>query len=340
MTNASPPCWRMSRATASQASALRLEITTLAPSRAIASAQDRPMPRLEPVTIATLPSRPKGDFDAAASVRPSSVMALPIGVREIFAQLLLGDGLAVDLVRAVGETQDSGACIRISQVEVLADAGAAADLDGAVDDLLRHVRSDHLDHGDFGPRGLVADRVHHVGSVQRQQARLVDLDAGFRDPMARHAVVRDGASEGAAADGALAHGLQRALGDADQPHAMMDAAGSESPLRYFEAAAFAEQYIRERHTHILEHDFSVAVRRVVIAEDAERALDLPARRVERHQHHGLAAVGLGLGVGHAHHDRDLAAAVHGTRGPPFAAIDDVVVAVAPDLGADIGGVGG
>src|SRR5215467_4468284 len=311
MTEASPPCWRMSRATASQASALRLEITTLAPSCAKASALARPMPRLEPVTIATLPSRRNGDLGAATSTRPSRVMALPIGVRKIFAQLLLGDGLAMDLIRTVGETQHPGARICISQMEILTDAGTATHLDGAVDNLLRHVRGNDLDHGDFSPRGLVADRVHHVGGMQGQQARLVDLDAGFCDPMARHAVVRDGAAEGAAADGALAHGFQRALSDADQPHAMMDTTGPEPPLRDLEAAAFAEQYIRPRHPYVLEHDVSVAMWRVVVPEDAERALDLHARRIKRHQHHGLAPVTLGLRIRHAHDDRDFAAAVHG-----------------------------
>src|SRR5215471_15112846 len=251
MTKASPPCWRMSRATASQAPVLRLEITTLAPSCAKASALARPMPRLEPVTIATLPSRRNGDLGAATSTRPSRVMALPIGVRKIFAQLLLGDGLAMDLIRTVGETQHPGARICISQMEILTDAGTATHLDGAVDNLLRHVRGNDLDHGDFSPRGLVADRVHHVGGMQGQQARLVDLDAGFCDPMARHAVVLEG-------------------------------------------AAFAEQYIRPRHPYVLEHDVSVAMWRVVVPEDAERALDLHARRIKRHQHHGLAPVTLGL----------------------------------------------
>src|SRR5262249_48123310 len=129
MTEASPPCSRMSRATASQASAFRLDITTVAPSRAIASALERPMPRLEPVTIAILPLRANGD--AVASVRVSGVMARPIGLREMFAQLLFGHRLAVDLVGAVGKTQHPGACIRICQVKILADTGAAADLYGA-----------------------------------------------------------------------------------------------------------------------------------------------------------------------------------------------------------------
>src|SRR4051812_14448683 len=52
---ASPPAARMLCATCSQAGALRLEITTFAPALARCFAMERPMPRVEPVTIATLP---------------------------------------------------------------------------------------------------------------------------------------------------------------------------------------------------------------------------------------------------------------------------------------------
>src|SRR3954471_12265116 len=62
MTWASPPAFLMPLATSSQASALRLEITTLAPSFASNSAEERPMPRLEPVMTATLPVRSDGGF--------------------------------------------------------------------------------------------------------------------------------------------------------------------------------------------------------------------------------------------------------------------------------------
>src|SRR4051794_9562270 len=60
ITWASPPALRMPSATVSQASALRLEITTFAPSFANSSAEERPMPRLEPVTTATRPVRSNG----------------------------------------------------------------------------------------------------------------------------------------------------------------------------------------------------------------------------------------------------------------------------------------
>ena len=62
-----------------------------------------------------------------------------------------------------------------------------------------------------------------------------------------------------------------------------------------------------------ELDFHVAVRRVVIAVDGQRALDGDARRVHRHQDHRLLLVLARLGVGLAHQDRDLAARIAGAR---------------------------
>ena len=57
-----------SAATASQASALRDEITTLAPCSASRSAIARPMPRDEPVTTATLPLRSKSSICVSLNI--------------------------------------------------------------------------------------------------------------------------------------------------------------------------------------------------------------------------------------------------------------------------------
>src|SRR5579883_111738 len=54
---ASPPLALMPFTTSSQAGSLRLDTTTLAPCAAICSQIERPMPRLPPVTTATLPER-------------------------------------------------------------------------------------------------------------------------------------------------------------------------------------------------------------------------------------------------------------------------------------------
>jgi hypothetical protein len=56
---ASPPLARIAAATSSQGAALRAEITTRPPASANASAIARPIPRLEPVMIATFPDKSK-----------------------------------------------------------------------------------------------------------------------------------------------------------------------------------------------------------------------------------------------------------------------------------------
>src|SRR5471030_1158146 len=62
------PCFASSARVASQASALRLEITTLAPALPSSSAIDLPMPRVEPVTTATWPVRSNSEGTAMAGL--------------------------------------------------------------------------------------------------------------------------------------------------------------------------------------------------------------------------------------------------------------------------------
>src|SRR3546814_590654 len=111
-------------------------------------------------------------------------------------------------------------------------------------------------------------------------------------------------------------------------------------LRDLEAAAFAKQHrLLGIDAHILQLDLHMAVRRVVIAEDRQVAQHGDPRCVHRHREHRLLLVALGAEVGLAHHDRDLAARVADSRRPPFAAVDDIIVAVALDPRLDIGRVG-
>src|SRR6266851_753660 len=74
-----PPSFSIAAATMAQASALRLETTTLAPACASVSAMARPMPRDDPVTIAVRPLRSNCFMSGsaiAACQRPSSTLHL------------------------------------------------------------------------------------------------------------------------------------------------------------------------------------------------------------------------------------------------------------------------
>ena len=95
-----------------------------------------------------------------------------------------------------------------------------------------------------------------------------------------------------------------------------------------------------RHADVLERDLHVAVRRVVIAVDRQRARSIVTPGASS----GTSTIDCcwwrrGFGIGLAHQDRDLAARIARARRPPFPAVDDVVVAVALDPALDVGRVG-
>ncbi|MCY1425178.1 hypothetical protein D9M71_409610 [compost metagenome] len=213
------------------------------------------------------------------------------------------------------------------------------DLDGAVDHPQGDVGRHHLDLGDFAPGHLVAHGVHHVGRLQGQQARHVDLHARVGDFVDVAAQPRQGLAEGGAADGALAHQLQGALGHADGAHAVVDAARAEAALGDLEATALAQQHVLVGHAHVLEQHFSVAMGGVVVTEYRQRAEDLHAGSVSGHQDHRVLLVARCVRVGQAHEDHHLAARVAGTGGPPFAAVDDPLVTLAHGAGFHVGGIG-
>ena len=146
-----------------------------------------------------------------------------------------------------------------------------------------------LDHGDFELGGFVADLVHHVGGLQAQKPRHLDVDARFGDALLPHRMFGELFAEGDARKQPLGHFFQRDFGGAEGAHAMVNAAGAEAALRDLEAAAFAEQEVAGRHAHILEQNFGVAVRRVVIAEHRQHAHALSRRAYRAEREFAIAA---------------------------------------------------
>ena len=224
------------------------------------------------------------------------------------------------------------------QREVVADAAAAVHLNCPVDHVASHVGRHHLDHRDLGAGHLVAGHVHQPGGLEREQPRHVDLAARLGDALLRDRLRGDGLAECHARRGALAHQFERALGQADQAHAVVDPARPEPALCDLETAPLAQQDAGNRHPHILEVHLDVAMRRVVVAEHGQRPHDPHALGVGRDQHHALLRVPRRFRIGLAHGDVDRAARVGGAGNPPLVAVDHVVVAVAFDPGRDVGRV--
>ena len=115
-------------------------------------------------------------------------------------ELAASDHAAVDRVGAVGEAQGAQVQPHARKRRVLADAHAAVHLDRLVGDLHRHPRGDDLDLADPGLGRLDADRVHHVGRLEAEQARHLDLDAALGDDVAIGAEIGEPPAEGGAVE--------------------------------------------------------------------------------------------------------------------------------------------
>src|SRR5579883_742850 len=178
ITWASPPDLRMPCATSSHASCFREEITTFAPSFARSSAEERPMPRLEPVITATCPVRSKGvdfmgcflRFKSLRRHRParpgdpvcrggsrngevSGILDAPPSrgmTRRALHQSAFGDPAQV-IIGVAERVLDHGQAL-----EVVADLGlhghadAAMELDRLLADILAGLADLHLGRGDRG----------------------------------------------------------------------------------------------------------------------------------------------------------------------------------------------
>ena len=120
---------------------------------------------------------------------------------------------------------------------------------------------------------------------------------------------------------------------------MVDTARAEAPLSDLESPALARDQVLDRHADVLQHHLGVADGLFVITEDRQHPLDPEAGRIDGDDDLGLLGVRSGGRIGLAHDDGHGDVRMGHVGRPPFAAVDDIVVAVALDPGPDIGGVG-
>src|SRR5215472_10178909 len=273
---ARPPAAVIASTVPPASASFRSSTATAIPSAARRQEIAAPMPRAPPVTIAIR-------SPDSSAMRSSSLLVLP--------ELAPGQRALVHLIRAVGEPQRPGAGPQVGKREVLADPGRAVHLDRLVDHPFGHGRSRDLDGLDLGVRALVADRVHHPGGLEHEQPRRLDPDPGLSDPVLDHALVRQRAAERVPMRGPAAHQLQRPLGRADLPHAVMDAARAEPGLGDREPVTLVGDQVGGWHAGVAKLHLRVpAVRTVREAEHVDPALDRDSRGVSRHQDHRLLAV--------------------------------------------------
>jgi hypothetical protein len=139
-----------------------------------------------------------------------------------------------------------------------------------------------LDHRDLGLRGLVADLVHHVRGLQAEQARHLDVDAGFGDALLPDRMLEIDLPKATRERGACTSSpaLLR------PPMVRMQwwmRPGPRRPCAISKPRPSPSSMLVAGHADVLQLDFHVAVRRIVIAEHRQHGgqSSRPARPAAR-----------------------------------------------------------
>ena len=246
------------------------------------------------------------------------------------------------LVRPVRDPQRPQVRPHVRQRGILTDAHGAVDLHRAVNDLQRHGRHFDLGLGNLLQRVLGVFLVDLDRRVQHDQARGVDLDACARDPFEQDAVFAERFAKGdlAVVVESVDHVFESAFGGAEGAHGVVDAAGTQTALHDLVPSSLAQNEPVKRDFDVREGDVAVAVGRVIVAVHGQHAVDFYPGRVAWDQHHGLLHVFVWMvWVGLAHDDEDLTSVVAGAAGPPFRAVEEIVVSMLFHAELDVGPVG-
>ncbi len=231
----------------------------------------------------------------------------------------------------------------VRERRVLTHAHGPVRLHGAIDDLERDIGHFNFSLGDLLERILCVFLIDLNRRVEHNHSARVDFDPGLGHPFEQNALFGQGFAKG---DFPLViqpvdQPLQSLFAGSDGTHGVVDPSRAQTSLHDFVTSALAQDngFVRA-HSHVLERDVSVTVRRVVVPVHAEHAVHGNSRRVGRHEQHALLLVLVRVGwVGLAHDNEDFAAVVAGARGPPFAPVQDVLVAPPVHAELDVGAVG-
>src|SRR5277367_2165921 len=172
--------------------------------------------------------------------------------------LLAGDRPAVDGVGSVDDAQHACPGVEVGEGVVVADAGAAEYLDGAVDDSGRDRGGGDFDGGDLGACTLSAVLVDEPSSLEYEQAGLLDLDARPGDQVLHDPLVDERAAERDPRFSPVDQEGQGPLGHADRPHRVVNAAWPEAGLGYQEPVTLAGEPVLDGHAYIVEDELRVA----------------------------------------------------------------------------------
>ena len=232
-------------------------------------------------------------------------------------------------VGAVGKAQRARMDPGAGQRRVLADPRGPVHLHRFVDNHQRHLGGHNLDLADPGGRRARVALIHHPRRLQAQKPRLFDAHPAIGNDIEIGPQLRQRLAECLARAGALAEHLQSHFRLTDGAHGVVNAPRPQPPLRDLKTPAFAQQQVFARNPDRREPHMHMPVRRVVVAVDLHGAQHLDALGIGRHHDHRMTLVlGQGVVAGAHHDDIDRTARIASTAGPPFLAVQNIIIAIA------------
>lgn len=105
---------------------------------------------------------------------------------------------------------------------------------------------------------------------------------------------------------------------ANASHRVMNSSWTKAALNNLKTPALAEDHVFRWDADIFKRDVAMAVRRVVIAEDGQHAMDGDSRCTSGDKNHRLLVMGIRVfGIRLAHDDVYFASRIASSAAPPF-----------------------
>src|SRR4051794_37522026 len=193
------------------------------------------------------------------------------------------------LIGTVADSQQASPRQRLMDRAVIGSTHRAVHLHGAIRDPLQHRGDRDLDQRYVAPGPMMAGLVEPPCATIRQQASLLEFDAGFRDPALHGVVLIDGATECGPFGRSHHHQLDQQFTKSDRAHAMMDACRAQANLGHFEALALLAKQVRSGHSNVVEGKFADRRDVILTPHPAQRPHQTHTRRIHRHDDAGMPA---------------------------------------------------
>ena len=165
----------------------------------------------------------------------------------------------MDLVGPVGQTEDPGGQVHSGQRQVVADPGAAPDLDGPIDHPVEGGRDEDLDGRDCRA-GIGVAVSHLLGGVDGHEPSRLDVHVGLGDEALDELLVLQQPSVDLAGEGPLDHEVERPPHLAHRVHAVVDPSGTQTVLGRLVALADQSEGVLDRDSNVFVLDLAVVGR--------------------------------------------------------------------------------